>query len=156
MTSTAIHPLYITGMCPSTIMPPISHMSPTLLYTQVQKKPIVTLNYFPIAIYVPKNKYATQMPHICHICQLVYLQISDKYVSLHASHKLNVIKCGHKHWYAYTAHFGICPWANMPATLYIHIPLYCYCSLHIYTTLLSWHAYVNTYIDFCISAYIHT
>ena len=71
-----------------------------------------------ISMYVPK----TDMPLKC---QLGHVQIWDNYVSIYTSHKFTEINSVSRRTATYTFHFiGICPWANMPATSHVYVPLH--------------------------------
>ena len=63
-------------------------INPALLYMSMKIQPTATDTSQIIAKYVPENKYAPQIPNICYICQLLYVHISDNYVSIYTSHKL--------------------------------------------------------------------
>ena len=56
------------------------------------------------------NKYPSQIPYICHICQLLHMHTSSKYVSIFNSYKLtaisNVMISNGIHTFHIT---GICP-----------------------------------------------
>ena len=65
------------------------------------------------------------------------MQIWDNYVSIYASHELNAINNVTRSTIIHTLHIiGICPWINRHVTLYIYVPLHCYCILHKNPTLL--------------------
>ena len=106
-----------------------------------------------MAIYVTKTK----MPHICNICQLVHMHLSDNHVSIYASYKLTAITGIH------TFHIiGICLRKYACHIVYVcpsALLLYSTYRPHIttYIALKSIHTYIHTYIHkcTCISAYIH-
>ena len=55
------------------------------------------------------NKYAPQIPHVYHICQLVHVQISDNFVNIYLISTDHNQKCHHKHWYTYISHYWHMP-----------------------------------------------
>ena len=61
----------------------------------------------------------------------------DNPLSIYASNDSNAINNVTMNTDIHTFHIiGICPWANMPVTFYIHVPLHYYCGLHIDPSLL--------------------
>ena len=90
-----------------------------------------------IVMYGPAIKYAYLMYHICHMCQSVHIHIWHKYVSIYISHELISISNVTRNTGIHTFHItGTCSWTNIPATLYIYIPLHFNCPQHIHPTLL--------------------
>ena len=68
-----------------------------------------------------QQQICPQMPDICHICQLLHLQIWENYVSISTSYELNAMKCDHDH-YMHTFHItGICSWTNKYACHTAHV-----------------------------------
>ena len=78
------------------------------------------------------NKYAPQMPHVCHICQLLYVQILDQYISIYNSYKLNAINSVTKSTGLFTFHIiDICPGTNVSGTLHMYFTLHLQWILHL-------------------------
>ena len=83
------------------------------------------------------NKHAPQMPQVCHIWRLVHVQIWGEYVLTCTSYQFTGINNIPRSTSLGTLHIiGIFPWKNIPTTLYMYVPLHCYCSLHIEPILL--------------------
>ena len=140
-TSTGILTFHVIGIFQWTNMPVTLHMyiplyllcnlhvEHTLLHIEV-KKAWQTLIYHAITIYLP----VINRPPKCHryaTCQFfIHVQISDNYVSIYTSHEFTTINNVNRSTGIHTFHItGICPWTNMPATLYIYVPLHFKCSL---------------------------
>ena len=75
------------------------------------------------------------MPHICHICQLLYVQISDNYVSIypHMDPMQSIMSPGMLVYIHFTL-LTYAPEQNMLATLQKNVSLPFYCNLPIDTT----------------------
>ena len=58
------------------------------------------------------------MSYICHICQLVHLQIWDSYAIIYASYEV-MQQCGQGNWYTYIPHCWHMLLNKWPATMHI-------------------------------------
>ena len=96
--------IFHKGIWPSTNMPasfsiyvPLNlycslHLDPTVLYTEVKKQQTTTLYLLCYCHICARNKYSTEMPHICHICQLLCVHIWEKYASIYTSYEFTATK----------------------------------------------------------------
>ena len=74
---------------------------------------------------------------MCHMYQLLHVQISDNYVSKYTSYELNAINNVTRSTDIHIFHItDIYPWTNMPMTLHMYVPLHFQCSIQIDPTLL--------------------
>ena len=79
-----------------------------------------------------KNWYTPLMSHIIHTCQLAHVYIWHLYVSIYAWYDPTAIKGVNRNSCIHTFFIiGVCPRISMHATLYICVPLQCFCSLQI-------------------------
>ena len=109
------------------------HIDTTYLPLCTKTQPNSTATSHIIAKYVSRDKYASQMPYICHICQLFTMYMGDICVSIYTSYQLTPINNVTRSTGIHTFHIiSRCPRKYVPATLHIYVPLHFYCSLHIY------------------------
>ena len=75
------------------------------------------------------------MPHICHVYQLIHVQISDNYLSIYTSYELNAINSVTTNTSTHV--FTLLAYAPYQTCLTSHTyaSLQCYCTLHIDPTL---------------------
>ena len=88
--NTGVHIFHIIGIYPWTNMSFTSHMCPAALLLWSTYRLHITGHTSYIHI-CASNKYAPQMSYLYHICQLLFVQIGDYYVSIYSSCKLNKI-----------------------------------------------------------------
>ena len=68
-----------------------------------------------------------QKPHTYHICQILHVMISKNCVSIYTSYELNAMNNVTRSTGIHVFHItALCPWTNMPPTLYKYIPLHIY------------------------------
>ena len=89
-------------------------------------KIINSISYGPCCHHISaSNKYAPQIPYICCICQVVYLQITDSYVSIYTSYDLTTVNNVSTSTGIFTLQIiSICLRTNMPGTSQIYMPLH--------------------------------
>ena len=99
------------------------HTDPLFFHVSAttQSTAISTSRYCHVCV---NNKYASQIPHICHICELLHVHIWNNDVSTFAWCELTAINNVTRNTSIHTFYIiGICPRTNMLATLHILVLL---------------------------------
>ena len=102
------------------------------------------------------NKYASWMSPICHLCQLLCVQIWGNYVHIYTSYKLTDMKTDQKHGYTCIPHYWYMFWNKYACHICTHVPQYFYSSLHkgptrIQQESIKWNIYLLYYFKICAS-----
>ena len=148
-----IYACHIRQVCPTTLAVGL-YVDPTVLHIQVKQTMNWNLIYHTISIYVPaKNgplKWHIYTTH-ANYCMCTYETTMSVYLPhMNSMQSTNVNMTTGMHTFHFT---NTCTWTNMPATLYICLPLHFYCSLHIdlyfSTHPLEWINYNKYYLNYC-------